>query len=262
MHEQASDPTITMAKTRVASTDNATSTLLVEAIERSLGVETAEQFGAWLSESLAALLAYEIALHAAIGKDGEIALSCVAKVPLAQDTLRMLCEPEHSPGLRWAQTCRPSTSMALDAQRLRALCVPETRAALDFVRSAIAHRIRLPAGEECALILLNVEEQSLERGLYLLTLLSPQLQAMQQRIADRRQRCVCAELTPREREILRLMAVSQSNREISARLAINPITLKHHVTKIYRKLDVHSRIEAVARLQQQDCTANCRTTNR
>ena len=235
---------------------------IVEAIERSLGIETAEQLGVWLRESLSTLVAHEIALHVAIDKDGEADLHCVAQIALAPDTLRLLCDATHGPALQWAQACPTSTSAVFDAQRLRALSAPQAHAALDFARSAIAHRIRLPAGGECALILLNVPAQSFEPSLHLLTLLSPHLQAAHQRIVDRRRRCLCAELTPREQEILRLMAVSQSNREISAKLAINPITLKHHVAKIYRKLDVRSRVEAVARLQQQHCTSHCRTANR
>lgn len=251
-----------MARTRVASTDNAASALLVEAIECSLGIETAEQLDAWLNAPLATLLQYEIALQVANGKNGETMLSCVAQTPLEPHTLRLLCDPVQSPARHWAQACGPSTSARLDAQRLLAPCRPDTHAALDFLRSALAHRVRLPSGAERALILLNVPTQSLDRGLHLLTLLAPHLQAAHQRIADRRQRCICTELTPREHEILRLMAVSNSNREISAKLAINPITLKHHVTKIYRKLDVHNRVEAVARLQQQDCTSGCRPAHR
>jgi HD-GYP domain-containing protein (c-di-GMP phosphodiesterase class II) len=50
-----------------------------------------------------------------------------------------------------------------------------------------------------------------------------------------------AGLTKREIEVLRLVAVGHSNREIAHRLVISPRTAEHHVQHIYRKLEVSSR---------------------
>jgi DNA-binding NarL/FixJ family response regulator len=54
-------------------------------------------------------------------------------------------------------------------------------------------------------------------------------------------------LTPREREILDLLAQGLTVRQISRRLQISPRTVETHVAKLYRKLDVRSRVQAVAR---------------
>jgi LuxR family maltose regulon positive regulatory protein len=54
-------------------------------------------------------------------------------------------------------------------------------------------------------------------------------------------------LTGRERQILRLMAAGQSNRDMAAQLVVAPATLKRHVSNLYLKLEVHSRTQAVAR---------------
>ena len=54
-------------------------------------------------------------------------------------------------------------------------------------------------------------------------------------------------LTEREIEVLCLIAEGLSNREIARRLFISPSTVKRHTSKIYGKLDVHSRTQAVAR---------------
>jgi LuxR family maltose regulon positive regulatory protein len=54
-------------------------------------------------------------------------------------------------------------------------------------------------------------------------------------------------LSPRELEVLQLLADGLSNREISARLFLALDTVKGHNYRIYRKLQVQRRTEAVAR---------------
>jgi len=53
-------------------------------------------------------------------------------------------------------------------------------------------------------------------------------------------------LTPREIEILGLLAAGDSNRTIAARLSISVHTVKFHISSILSKLGVASRTEAVA----------------
>jgi two-component system nitrate/nitrite response regulator NarL len=52
------------------------------------------------------------------------------------------------------------------------------------------------------------------------------------------------DLTPRETEILGLLAEGQSNKAIARNLGISDGTVKLHVKAILRKLNVHSRVEA------------------
>jgi two-component system nitrate/nitrite response regulator NarL len=51
-------------------------------------------------------------------------------------------------------------------------------------------------------------------------------------------------LTPRENEILELLADGQSNKLIAKNLGISDGTVKLHVKSILRKLEIHSRVEA------------------
>jgi len=53
-----------------------------------------------------------------------------------------------------------------------------------------------------------------------------------------------SELTPRESEILCLLAEGQSNKLIARNLGISDGTVKLHVKAILRKLSIHSRVEA------------------
>jgi DNA-binding NarL/FixJ family response regulator len=52
-------------------------------------------------------------------------------------------------------------------------------------------------------------------------------------------------LTPRECQILELVAKGLTNKEIARRLAISPKTVDAHLQKIYRKMHVSNRAEAV-----------------
>jgi DNA-binding NarL/FixJ family response regulator len=53
-------------------------------------------------------------------------------------------------------------------------------------------------------------------------------------------------LTPREAEVLTLVARGYTNREIAAALVISAKTASVHVTHILRKLDAANRVEAAA----------------
>ena len=54
-------------------------------------------------------------------------------------------------------------------------------------------------------------------------------------------------LTPRELEVLRLLAAGATYSSAAARLGISPHTVVTHVKNAYRKLDVHCAAAAVMR---------------
>jgi DNA-binding NarL/FixJ family response regulator len=56
-----------------------------------------------------------------------------------------------------------------------------------------------------------------------------------------------AALTPRETEVLRMMADGAANKEIAWKLAISEHTVKFHVASVMGKLNASSRTEAVTR---------------
>jgi DNA-binding NarL/FixJ family response regulator len=59
-------------------------------------------------------------------------------------------------------------------------------------------------------------------------------------------------LTPRQLEVLKLIAHGHSNDEIAARLGVRPNTVKFHISDIFRRLGARNRIEAVAQLDACD----------
>ena len=52
-------------------------------------------------------------------------------------------------------------------------------------------------------------------------------------------------LTARECEILELLASGQSNKELARTLGISPNTVKTHVARVYEKLEVDRRVQAI-----------------
>ena len=58
-------------------------------------------------------------------------------------------------------------------------------------------------------------------------------------------------MTPREVEVLRLLARGLSNKEIAQRLSISPKTVSNHAEHIYAKIDAQSRSAAAFFAMQQ-----------
>lgn len=82
-----------------------------------------------------------------------------------------------------------------------------------------------------------------ERERFLLTLLRPHIaeayRAMQRRAA-------AATLTPRQVEILELVAEGWTNRQVARRLEMSEATVRTHLNNIFTRLGVTSRTAAVA----------------
>jgi DNA-binding NarL/FixJ family response regulator len=57
-------------------------------------------------------------------------------------------------------------------------------------------------------------------------------------------------ISERELQVLELLAVGRSNKEIANRLSISPNTVKTHVARLFDKLEVKRRTEAILRARE------------
>ena len=57
-------------------------------------------------------------------------------------------------------------------------------------------------------------------------------------------------ISPRELTVLREIAAGRSNKEIAAKLAVSPNTVKTHVARLFEKLGAKRRTDAIARARE------------
>ena len=59
-----------------------------------------------------------------------------------------------------------------------------------------------------------------------------------------------AKLTPREIEVLQLISEGLTTRQMAGRLTMSQRTVESHISKLYRKMSVRSRVQAVAKASE------------
>jgi DNA-binding CsgD family transcriptional regulator len=90
-----------------------------------------------------------------------------------------------------------------------------------------------------------------------------ELRRLGQRVARRPRtvdRAGISALSPRERDVAHHIAAGRTNREIAAALFLSEKTVENHLSRIYKKLDVHSRAALAAIVASEDA-ADARPAN-
>src|SRR5437867_2790892 len=195
-----------------------------------------------LAEALGVMLARDQSLTV-VGTEGTIAGALAASARESPDLVVM---DQHLPDGRGTDAAQaihrrdPNihvvmlTGDATDETLLAAIeagvagFIPKSRPAPEIVtllQRAAAGEIVIPVDDLARLLRHQKERQSRERET--------------QRIAK--------ELTPRDREILDLMAQGVDTKEIAARTGLAVNTVRGHVQAVIEKLETHSRLEAVLR---------------
>jgi two-component system response regulator NreC len=204
-------------------------------------------------------------------KDGESAPSAI-RIILADDhalmrrSLRLLLESEadlevieeaddlalvvshvqgHKPNVLVLDLGMPGGSSIEAILRLRE-SVPETQiVVLTMDESPVFAQQALAAGA-LGFMLKDAADDELPRAVrvvargeeYISPRVSARLRGLQQSIADDK-------LTPRETEVLRLIALGHTNVEIAHKLHLSPRTIETHRTRIHRKLGLATRAALV-----------------
>ena len=179
--------------------------------------------------------------------------------PIVRDLFAKWAENGSSPiGMQFQDGVRlhPAHSGAAERAELRAF---------KLMRSAAVHGITDARGKQnCLYVFLNEDPAVAESSLENLRVLLPFVDAASRRVAHLPNRespaestadAVTAadvepELSSREFHIMDWVRAGKTNQEIGLILDISAFTVKNHLQRIFRKLDVTNRAQAVARFQQ------------
>ena len=134
------------------------------------------------------------------------------------------------------------------------------QAMLDVVRLAVPERFIRPflvSGADCIPLLsvaLQADNLTREARKFIkevLQLLTPDGTGQISK-AEMERLSVSASISVREQEVLQLLNVGYSNREIASRLSISESTVKTHLGNIYEKLSVNNRLQAISQARKLD----------
>ena len=170
--------------------------------------------------------------------NGETALRLVRD--LAPDVVVM---DLNMPGISGVDATREITTVA---PRTRVLVLTISVDGADVVDAVMAGA--------CGYLLKDASIQQLVAGIRAAaageSLISPQIAAKvlqllrAQNTADGKADAIQADLSDRELDVLKLIAIGKDNAEIAQELFISPKTVKNHISNILMKLQIENRIQA------------------
>jgi LuxR family maltose regulon positive regulatory protein len=132
-----------------------------------------------------------------------------------------------------------------DARRDRSAALEALQQAVTVAEPGGVIRVFVDRGPKMAVLLNQLAARQTGRG-FIATILDAFAAAPGSEPALR-QPGLIEPLTERELDVLGLLALRLSNKEIARELCISPMTVKRHTVNIYQKLRVDGRREAVAR---------------
>lgn len=190
-------------------------------------------------------------LKAIIGRDSRLEIA--AEAGDAQQALAWAVD--HKPDLAIVDLSLPDKSGIELTRELNQKC-PQTivviltmHTKVDYIAEAFQAGARgYVVKESAAAGLMAGLESVLEGGYFLDSAVSGQVVERLMKLPARDVNITDADyrsLTPREQEVLRLLAEGNSAKEVAGRLFISPKTVENHRANIMNKLDLHSTIELV-----------------
>jgi transcriptional regulator EpsA len=252
---------------------------LVRAIESAVHVRRRHQLFLWAQGQFCALLPHEILICLRLEHgNGATHVECLHTQLFDKEQEDRLCHPHDGLAVRLALACEENGCLPglVAAGVSRHARIYETfRDDLEKagLRNAVVHGDRINAHNDAFFfILLNVNEVAPVQG-HLMKLMLPHMHLAFNHVIsqDRGNRSEAGEaneagaagaageaneadeaaaspsISDRELQVLKWICSGKSNYEIGVILNISPLTVKNHVQKIFRKLNIHNRAQAVSR---------------
>ncbi|MGZ3237646.1 MAG: XrtB/PEP-CTERM-associated transcriptional regulator EpsA [Burkholderiaceae bacterium] len=233
---------------------------LFRAIESALHVRKRRQFFLWTQGQFQGLLPHEIMVCIHFGSNDEVLhVECLHGIVMDESRLDQLCNPRDGLAVRLAYHCRDSGALPCVVQPgARDVHHPLSMFSAELEKkqlgTAIVHGTERLLGGASFFALFCLPETPSLRHTYFLELLLPHLHIALLRVMATGDGEIAVapqdiprRVTNRELEILTWVKQGKSNYEIGMILGISPLTVKNHVQKIYKKLNVQNRVQAVSR---------------
>lgn len=233
---------------------------LLRALEAALHVSRLRQLFLWTQGQFQGVLPHGLMVCIQFAENDEVQrIECLHSVAYEPRLLKQLCDPSGGLAVRMATYCRSNQLLpcvieqgSRDAQHpLAAFQLEINRCQLG---NAVVHGTGRLRGGGTFFALFSLPEAPMVRQAFFLDLLLPALHLAFQRVSalgngdsERTANAPSLLLTAREIEVLRWVTAGKSNYEIGVILDLSTLTIKNHMQKIYRKLDVHNRVQAVSR---------------
>ncbi len=240
--------------------DRADEERIIRTMESAVSVRNSRDFFLWSQGALQALVPHRVLVCLQYDEAYQLRhVDCFRSTYVSPELVTALCAPDSGLAVRLAGYCiegghfpcvlRPNTGPAEGPAA--ELCAAIGGLGL---QNALVHGTDLLVSGASVFVLLSVDDMVNDRHVFFLDLFLPYLHLLSLRIRpvdqnrDRADEAL-QRLSGREREILGWITQGKSNSEIGSILHLSPLTVKNHLQRIYRKLNVHNRAHAVSKFR-------------
>ncbi len=233
---------------------------LLRSIESALQVRRRRQFFLWAQGQVQGLLPHEIMVCIQFGASDEVLhVECLHSVVLDDAQIDFLCNPHDGLAVRLAHHCRVEETLPCTIVSKPDDTHPISRMRIEMdgrkLGGVLVHGTeRLPGGASFFAVF-GLAETPTTRHTFFLELLLPYLHLLLHRVVLNTENGTAvishnasSPVTHREIDVLRWVKEGKSNYEIGIILGISGLTVKNHLQKIYKKLNVQNRAQAVSRI--------------
>jgi transcriptional regulator EpsA len=238
---------------------------LFRSLEAALQVRSLKHYFLWTQGLFQGLLPHEIMICIHLSPSGEVLhIKCLRSTVNSPELIELLCNPTDGLAVRMANFCRSKGIFPCVVARENTSSPHSMKDFLLEIEShqlnnAVVHGTDRLRDSNTFFALFSLPAPLTVRHAFFLDLLLPSLHlAFLRAIAlgdeagkiepvNHKANVPAPLLTAREIEVLLWVTKGKSNHEIGVILALSTLTIKNHMQRIYKKLDVHNRAQAVSR---------------
>jgi transcriptional regulator EpsA len=232
---------------------------LLRSIESALQVRRRRQFFLWTQGQFQGLLPHEVMICIQYGVSDEVLhVECLHSVVLNEAEIDYFCNPHNGLAVRLANHCRVEESLpcVILARGDDAHPMSRLRVEMDGKKlgNVLVHGTEQLPGGASFFAVFGLHDVPSSRHTFFLELILPYLHILLHRVVINSEGSggvvtnnVARPVTNREVDVLRWVKEGKSNYEIGLILGISGLTVKNHLQKIYKKLNVQNRAQAVSR---------------